>query len=360
MRVASVSFWHLHGTDYASEAQRRDDIELVALWDADHERGMVGAAEHGIAFVRELDEILDDPSIEGVIVCAPTSEHTEIVVRCIRAGKHVFMEKVLSADLEGAKAIVDAARTADVALTVSLWRSDRGYARQLAELVADGVVGDVTSARIRDGHPFALAAPGRPSGTLPERFYDPVAAQGGALIDLCHPLYLLALILGLPSQLTSAFGHVTGRATEDNAAVLLSYPDGALAIAETTYVSRITPFSIEIHGTEGSILYSEPGIGALVAQRNEGPLDQLGPDDEPRLRLRTTIGGERGWQELEIREDSPSALAQWITHVANGTRADANLALALELSALVEAAYRSAADGRATPVDAVWLTHRHV
>ena len=99
-------------------------------------------------------------------------------------------------DLAGAEKIVREARAAGIALTVSLWRSDRGYTEQIAELVGDGVVGLVTSARIRDGHPFALPTEGHPQGTLPARFYDLEKAEGGVLIDLCHPLYLLTRIVG--------------------------------------------------------------------------------------------------------------------------------------------------------------------
>jgi 1,5-anhydro-D-fructose reductase (1,5-anhydro-D-mannitol-forming) len=347
MKVASLSFWHLHGPDYARDAVQHPELELVALWDDDRERGMAGAAAHGIAFEDDLEAILGDPSIEGVIVCSPTSEHTELVVRCIRAGKHVFMEKVLSSKSEDAETIVREARAANVALTVSLWRSDRGYTDQIAELVEDGIVGLVTSARIRDGHPFALPVEGHPHGVLPERFYDLEKAEGGALIDLCHPIYLLTRIIGVPEKVVSAFGQVTGRAAEDNAAMLMSYRSGAIGIAETSYVTRITPFTIEVHGTDGSILYSEPGIGALVAaRRNGGPSPSDGPDDRPRLRYRTLATGDSGWRELDVRPDAPLALDQWVSHATTGTRGDRNLELALALSSLVEAAYASHAEGR--------------
>jgi 1,5-anhydro-D-fructose reductase (1,5-anhydro-D-mannitol-forming) len=350
MKVASVSFWHLHGTDYATDAQNSPDMELVALWDEDVARGIEGAHRYGIDFVPDLDVILDDPSIEGVIVCAPTSHHAEIVIRCIRAGKHVFMEKVLSADLPEAHAIIEAARTQGVALTVSLWRSNKGYAAQIADLVASGLVGTVTSARIRDGHPFALAMPGHPDGILPARFYDPETTKGGILIDLCHPLYLLAMILGLPQRVTALFGHVTHREVEDNAAVMLSYASGAIAIAETSSVTRVTPFTIEIHGTDGSILYSEPGIGALVAARDAEPASILGPDDVPRLRYRSITTSERGWQEIDVAADAPTAIAQWTRDVKTGSRGTSNNELAVALTTLVRAAYDSATLGEVVAV----------
>jgi predicted dehydrogenase len=353
MKVASISFWHLHAKDYIQEAANHPGVDVVALWDEDRRRGIAAAREHRVEFVEHLDGILSDASIEGVIVCSPTADHRDIVTRCIRAGKHVFMEKVLAATLQDATAIVDAAREAGVALVVSLWRSDRGYARQIARMVADGAVGVVTSARIRDGHPLALPADGHPEGLLPTQFYRQAESQGGVLIDLCHPIYLLISIAGPPQRVTSAFGQVTGRPVEDNAAVLFSYANGAIGVAETSFVTRITPFVIEIHGTEGSILYSEPGIGALVAARAGGfPDSGNGPDDRPRLRIRSTREPRAGWQELQVEADAPRAFAQWVEHARTGSRAGPNLDLALALTAAMEAAYTSAANDRTVTVQA--------
>jgi 1,5-anhydro-D-fructose reductase (1,5-anhydro-D-mannitol-forming) len=351
MRIALISFWHLHGADYAAEAEAHPDVEIAAIWDEDPARGRAEADARGIPFVASLDDVLADPSIDGVVVCSPTRDHLDIVTACTRAGKHVFMEKVLADTLDSAERIVDAAREADVTLTVSLWRSDKGYARQIAGLVASGAVGQVTNVRIRDGHPFALRSPEHPDGFLPAQFYDPDTARGGVLIDLCHPLYLTLLICGLPTTAASGFGHVAGRTVEDNAAVVMTWPDGALAIAETSAATRITPFSIEVHGTGGSILYSEPGIGALVHGRRHPDAVPAEATRDDVAGLRVFSGGDDArWVELDIEADRPQAFSRWVELVRTGQRDDENNALALGLSALVEAAYASAATGRRLPV----------
>lgn len=347
MRIGLVSFWHLHGKDYARSANEHPDVEIAAVWDEDRERGLAEAASRDVPFVASLDELLADPSIDGVVVCSPTSTHRDIVIACAKAGKHVFLEKVLADTLGASEEIVAAAHDAGVVLTVSLWRSDRGYAHQIADLVAEGAVGDVTSVRIRDGHPFALPTLEHPAGLLPPHFYDVVTARGGALIDLCHPIYLLALICGLPQTAIGALGQVTGRAVEDNAAVLMTYESGALGIAETTYTSRITPFTIEVHGTAGSLLYSEPGIGSFVHARQHPDRDRTPPtrDDVASLRLFSGDGGDARWQELDIAPDRPDAFTRWVRLAQARTPDTANVRLALELSALVEAAYTSAKSG---------------
>ena len=84
-------------------------------------------------------------------------------------------------------------------------------------------------------------------GWLPPQFFDPVEAGGGALVDLgCHPVYLTRLFLGgMPETVSAVYGHVTGRAVEDNAVVTMRHATGAVAIAETGFVTPRSPFSIE-------------------------------------------------------------------------------------------------------------------
>lgn len=352
MRVASAGFWHVHGTDYAEDARNHPDVQLVAVWDSDARRGQDGARKHAVPFVPDLQTILDDDTIDGVMVCTATAEHLEVVTRCIEAGKHVFVEKVLSATLAEARTIVDAARRSDITLAVSLWRADKGYTAQITDLVAAGAVGRVTSARVRDGHPFSLPMDGYPDGLLPERFYASSDTKGGALIDLCHPVYLLAKIVGTPASVSTALGYVTGRDVEDNAMTVMSYPGGALGIAETSYVTRITPFTIEVHGTEGSLIYTEPGIGEKI-RTVDAVADSDGHPVGPVLHSWSTARSDAGWVAERIRSDQPRAFDQWVHNAQNGVRDDANLDLALALSAIVEAAYTSAAQSRAVAVESV-------
>ena len=100
INVASVGFWHLHGADYAGEAQRHPEVNLVAGWDEDPERLRVAGERFGLRTVGDLDTLLADSSVDGVIVCTATADHREIVTRCLTAGKHVFVEKVLSRSVE--------------------------------------------------------------------------------------------------------------------------------------------------------------------------------------------------------------------------------------------------------------------
>ena len=327
IRVAVLSFWHVHATDYAREATDHPRTQIIAAWDEDPERGLTRAASLGVQFHEDLSELLARPDLDGVIVTTPTNAHREVIVAAAEAGRHVFTEKVLGLTPADCEAILQAVDRNDVTLTVSLPRLTHGYTRAITSALAEHGLGEVTFVRTRLSHDGALG-----EGWLPAHFFDPEAAGGGALIDLgCHPMYLTRLFLGgMPDRITAMFGHVTDRAVEDNAVAVLDGRTGALGLVEAGFVNRNSPFSIEVHGTEGSLFYGTP---------------------ESKLLVRTSKAGTDGeWSELPIPADGPSPFEQWVAHMEDGTKATENIALAVDLTILMDAAIRSARTGETVPL----------
>lgn len=355
IRVAMLSFWHVHGKDYARAAEQHPEIEIAAVWDEVPERGQAEAAQRGVPFVARLDDLLARPDIDGVIVDTPTSMHHQVLIAAARAGKHIFTEKVIAATLREAEEIVAAVEAAGVAFVVSLRRLADPATVAIRELIDAGALGELTLVRVRDSHSGALRTSQRPEGWLPAQFYDAEQAQGGALIDLCHPVYLARAFLGRPEGVSAVFGHVTGRAVDDNAVVTLRYPSGAIGVAETAYVAQYAPFSIEVHGTQGSVLYSETGIGERIARFRSGAPSPdnggAGPDGKLRIRSDNVPGAERQWLVRDVPAALPPAFDQWVAHIQRGTRDSETIAIGLDLSAIVEAATRSAATGQLVRLD---------
>lgn len=215
IRVAMLSFWHVHGRDYAHAAEEHPETEIVAVWDENPERGQAEAGARNAPFFARLDDLLAQPNIDAVIVDSPTSMHHAVIIAAARAGKHIFTEKVIAATLREADEIVAAVRQADVAFVVSMRRLTDPATVAIRDLIAQGAVGEPTLVRVRDSHSGVLRTAGRPDGFLPAHFYSLQEAQGGALIDLCHPVYLTRALLGRPEGVSAIFGHVTGRAVDD-------------------------------------------------------------------------------------------------------------------------------------------------
>src|SRR5258708_29968260 len=71
-------------------------------------------------------------------------------------------------------------------------------------------------------------------------------------------MYLARLFLGLPQSVSAIYASLTGRAVEDHAVVVLRSPQGTVGIVEASFVNPFSPFTIEVHGTQGSLLYGTP------------------------------------------------------------------------------------------------------
>jgi 1,5-anhydro-D-fructose reductase (1,5-anhydro-D-mannitol-forming) len=325
LRIAVLGFWHVHARDYAEQTLDHPGTELVAVWDDDGERGRAGAAQFGATYTDDLDGLLARQDIDAVIVTTATNVHRDVMVTAANAGKHIFTEKVLAPTVIEAEEIVAATDANRVKLVVSLPRLYHGYTRAIREIIDSGRLGQIGHSRVRISHDGAIRQDGTP-GWLPERFFDPVAAVGGALTDLgCHPVYLTQLFLGAqPDTVSATYRSLSRRAVEDHAVVTVGYPDQRIGVIEAGFVSN-EPFTVEVSGTDGRLRYSSDGSALTVAGK--------------------AFGGDEV-QAIPVPDDAPDAFVQWVDHIRNDTRADDNLARAVELTRLVTAANLSAAQGR--------------
>lgn len=323
IRIGKISYWHVHAWDYTKQAQEHEDTVLAAVWDEDAERGKKAAESLNVPFFESLDDLLAQEDIDAVIVDAPTNVHRDVIVAAAKAGKHIFTEKVIAPTHKEVEEIISAVEENEVKLTVSLPRLNDGYALTIQEVLSQELLGEITYVRVRLSHNGAT------ENWLPDHFYSLEQCGGGALIDLgCHPMYLTKLFLGQDVTGVSAnFGYVTGKEVEDNAVVTLFTDSGAIGVVEAGFVNSHSPFTIEVHGTEGTLLYGTP-------------------EDKLLLRSNKSADKEEGWKEVALHANRESAFHQWVNHIQKDTFATENVQIAVELTRLMEAANRSAKEAR--------------
>lgn len=329
IRIGKISYWHVHAWDYTKQAQEHPGTEIVAVWDEIAQRGQAAAEKLGVTFYEDLNEMLSRDDIDAVIVDAPTARHQEVIVAAAKAGKHIFTEKVIAATLKELNIILDEVTKNNVKLTVSLPRLNDGYTLAIRDILSQGVLGKITLVRARLSHNGATA------NWLPEHFYSLEECLGGALIDLgCHPMYLTRLFMNeMPKEVSAHFGYVTGKQVEDNAVAVLSAASGAIGIVEAGFVNNHSPFTLEVHGTEGTLLYGTPENQLLLRTSGSG------------------AGSSEKWTEQAIPPARESAFHQWVQHIENDTTADENVSLASDLTKLMEASNLSAREHRAVRID---------
>ncbi len=263
LRIGLVGAWHVHFDQYASELASREDCCITALWDDDVARGRAAAQKYGCAFEPDYDVFLERKDVDGVVVASATSLHPTLLIEAAKAGKHIYTEKVLTISYADALQVREAVIESGVKFCISFpfrCQAEYLYAKQA---VTQGLLGDITYARVRDAHSGAV------DGWLPEYFYNANVCGGGAMIDLgAHPMYLLYDLFGKPDTVMSFFKCVTGRAVEDSALSVLEFGN-LVACSETGFVSANNPFSLELSGTKGFLYWG--GIdGTLSVNTGSG------------------------------------------------------------------------------------------
>ncbi|MCA9065441.1 MAG: Gfo/Idh/MocA family oxidoreductase [Planctomycetaceae bacterium] len=97
----------------------------------------------------DYHELLNDPDIDLIDVCLPTDKHHQVVMESIKAGKPTLVEKPIAVDLEQAKEMVAAARSAGVPLFVAHVLPFFPEFRYAAEAIQDGRFGKLKAAHFK-------------------------------------------------------------------------------------------------------------------------------------------------------------------------------------------------------------------
>ncbi len=119
----------------------------------------VGAAVGIDRVVRDYRELLDDPTIDAVLVASSTDTHAFMIEDAAKAGKHIFCEKPIHMDLASIDRALSEVERAGVKLQIGFNRRfDRNF-QHVHQLVADGRVGEPCILHIssRDPEPPPLS-----------------------------------------------------------------------------------------------------------------------------------------------------------------------------------------------------------
>ncbi len=324
--VAMLSFAHTHADGYARQIRDHPRTHISVVWDEDAGRGGQAAQRYGVPFEPDLESALARPDVGGVVCTAPSVLHPQVLLASAGAGRHIFTEKVLALTVADCDRILAAVRDAGVRMVVSMPALCDPEMRWLKAALDAERFGRITMLRVRIGHRAALER-WFPADSW---FGDPMRAGGGALMDLgCHPVYRLRHLMGEPLAATARLTNVAGTyGIDDNGAVLLEFPGGALGIVEASWVQAGGPEGLALYGTEGWALLGYPGA----------PL---------RCGGRSFTGGEGG---SLLPDRLPSAwrppLQQWIEAVLDGTEPDLRPEWGRQLTEILQAAYTSNREGR--------------
>ena len=214
----------LHAENMAGHAP---SIELVRVVDPIEQVARATGERLGVDWSTTYDALLNDLTIQAVVIASPTPYHAPMVEQAAAAGKQIFCEKPISVERQPAERAVAAARAAGVQLQIGFHRRfDPDWAAATRRVRA-GELGEVYLFRtsLRDMRPPSM---------------DYIKTSGGLFLDVTvHDFDTARWMVGEIDEI-SAFGAALSDAAFatvgdiDNALVVLRFASGALGVIDNS------------------------------------------------------------------------------------------------------------------------------
>src|SRR3954447_13642759 len=226
-----------------------DRVEVVYAYSPTAARREAFGREFDFPLTGGLETILEDRSVDAVLILTPPNTHLDLVRRCAAAGKHILLEKPVEITTARAEAIVAATRAAGVRLGIVLQNRYRPACLALKWALDDRRLGRLVgvSAATNNWRPQSYYdQPGR--GTR--------ARDGGGVLltQAIHTIHPLVSFAGAPQEVTgfATTSPVHRMETEDIAVAAIRYANGAIGtISATTCAFPGLPERIELIGEAG-------------------------------------------------------------------------------------------------------------
>ena len=174
---------------------------LVAVMRRDAEKAADFAARHQVPkWYSQAEDLIRDPDINAVYVATPPASHEAYAIAALAAGKHVYLEKPMALDSDGARRIAEKAKESTGKLVIAHYRRALPAFRKVKELLDGGEIGQPLLVDVRLLQP---ATPGLVAATETNWRTDPAISGGGLFHDLApHQLDLMLLYFGAVQRAT--------------------------------------------------------------------------------------------------------------------------------------------------------------
>ncbi|MBQ9741055.1 MAG: Gfo/Idh/MocA family oxidoreductase [Kiritimatiellae bacterium] len=178
--------------DYHVAGFKKAGAEVVAIADPDPEAAEAAAAKFEISNVYDTaEEMLAREKLDAVSVITPNKFHCPLVLKALKAGKHVFCEKPPALNAKEAANMARAAKNARRILMFDFNNRARPESIAMKEAIARGDAGRINSAQA-----LWIRRTGIPG--FGGWFTTKALSGGGPVIDLLHMIDLALHFMGYP------------------------------------------------------------------------------------------------------------------------------------------------------------------
>ncbi len=330
------------------------DFELRGVCTAHAETAQASAAAFGVPLAfHEIEEMVAHPEIDVIAVVVRVPLHHQLVMSALRAGKPVFCEWPLGANVAEAEEMAGLAHDRSIRTAVGLQGRSEPVVRYARDLIARGEIGEVLAANLSI---MTQATVERGAG----RIWQGVRANGANPLTITggHGIDAFCAILG---EFTEVAARVATRipewrSQETGAPFPVDAPDtisvagrleGGAEVAVQVAAVPVTPSGnrIEIYGREGSLLITGStsiGPARLYRARAGGSLEEVSAPIEYHPAPEGTPPGPP--------RNVANAYARLADAFRDGAPFDPDFDHALRRHRLLAAIERSSEEGRAIAV----------
>jgi len=231
LRIAILSFAHLHAESYVVNLRANPNVELVGFADEDMPRGEQFSRQFHLAYYKSYEEIFS-LKLDGVVVCSENSRHRSLVEMAAAHGVHVLCEKPLATRTADAETMVNACQRGGVVLMTAFPMRFSAPLIEVKRFLDNGGLGTVYACNTTN------------QGECPKHyrawFVDPELAGGGAISD--HVVHLADVLAWyLQAEVTSVYATANAilypgeTEVETGGIVMLTYANGTFATIDCSW-----------------------------------------------------------------------------------------------------------------------------
>ncbi|MBV9819776.1 MAG: Gfo/Idh/MocA family oxidoreductase [Solirubrobacterales bacterium] len=324
--VVGLGYW---GPNLIRVLAERLDVRLRWLCDADASRlARIARRYPAVRLTTDLDQVLDDPEVDAVLLATPVFTHHELGRRCLEAGKHTYVEKPLASSSELATDLIDLSRESGLQLMCGHTFLYSPAVRAIGDLIREGRLGELyflSSSRVNLG--------------LHQRDVSVVWDLGP------HDFSILLHWLGCMPTTIRATGRdsiVPGIA--DVAFVTLEFASGLIANVELSWLAPSKLRRTVIAGSRQMVVYEDGSTEAIKIF--DSGVDYRDPETFGEYQL-SYRSGDIVSPHLPVEEPLALQVEDFLRGIRSDRRSTSQLDLTRDVVRLAEAAEASLQDGGA-------------
>ena len=324
--VVGLGYW---GPQLVRNLVEAPFADLVWVCDSrDDARESVSRRYPSVEATADFDVLLNDSTLEAIVVATPIGTHFDLASRSLAAGKHTFVEKPLAGSLAEAGQLVANAERLGLVLMPGHTFLYSPPVHAIRELIASKALGDVyfiSSSRVNLGlH----------------------QSDASVIWDLGpHDFSILSYWLGEPpSYVTALSRSCVIPTTPDVAFINLEYASGIIAHVELSWLAPSKLRRTTVVGSQKMVVYDDTSNEPVRIFDSGVDLPTPGTFGEYRLTYRT---GDIVSPRIEVAEPLSLELQDFCDAIRSGAPLRSSSRVGLDVVRIVEAAEQSLAQGGA-------------